>query len=165
MTKSRKAVFCGGDRRAVSKGSRHSPQCVSLGYQGQSLDGLCRLLLAHDVVTLIDVRQNAWSNRPEFRKGRLKEAVNAVGVEYIHLLGVGNPFRPKPGEELGFAECARRYRKYIVGRKDVLESVYAIACGQVAAVLCYEHESAMCHRSVLLEEVRRCVGPISEKRI
>ncbi len=125
-------------------------KCLGIGYQGLSLAGLCDELGELRVDLVIDVRERAWSNRPEFRKGVLSRTLAARGIEYQHMRDAGNPFRPKPGEEIDAAECMRRYGRHLQTRPDVLESIRRLARRRRVALLCYEADSADCHRGVLL---------------
>ncbi len=131
--------------------------CFTVGYQGRSLEGLCSLLVNFGVDQLVDVRERAWSNRPEFRKQALKQGLARVGIGYKHLKEAGNPFRPRKGESLSFAACARSYRSYLRENSDVVNGAREVILSGSVALFCYEADSAECHRSVLVEELSEIV--------
>lgn len=116
------------------------------------------------VKLLLDVRQAAWSQRPEFRKQALAAALAEHGVAYLHLREAGNPFRPAKGERVSVAACARVYRKHLASLPDVVAQVAEVLRSQTTAVFCFEAEHDCCHRSVLLEAVAKEV-PLAITRI
>ena len=129
--------------------------CVSVGYQGRSVAGLCDELTTQGVKLLLDVRQVAWSQRPEFRKQALTAALAEHGVAYLHLREAGNPFRPAKGEPVSEAECARVYRRHLATLPHVVKQVAEVLRSQTTAVFCFEGEHDCCHRSVLLDAVAK----------
>ena len=70
----------------------------TIGYQGASIDGLIAALKTAGVETLIDVRAVPASRRPEFSKRNLTASLEAAGLTYVHLVGLGNP---KEGRDAG----------------------------------------------------------------
>jgi len=121
-----------------------------IGYQGRSVANLCQALVDVDVDLLIDVRARAWSNRPEYRKTRLAGALAANGIEYLHIGEAGNPFRPRPGENLDPVECLARYSEYLRLNPRIISTIRAAAKTRCTALLCYEAESDACHRGAIL---------------
>ncbi len=134
---------------------RGSLRCVSVGYQGRSIESFCDALEEHAVEVLIDVRERAWSHRPEYRKTALARALSERGIAYIHCREAGNPYRPKKGRSLGLEQCIRLYGKYLDDNPDVVARVAESLAQAPSALFCYEAEQMHCHRSVLLERVSR----------
>lgn len=135
------------------KNSKPKLTCISIGYQGRKVQDLCAELKTHGVELLLDVRQAAWSHRPEFRKQALAAALAKHGVAYLHMREAGNPFRPRKGEAVSIAECAKHYRKHLATSPGVVSSVAATLRAQTTAVFCFEAQHEHCHRSVLLAAV------------
>lgn len=127
----------------------------SIGYQGKSLEGLCAKLADNAVGVLVDVRERAWSNRPEFRKGVLAEGLKRSGIEYIHLRSAGNPFRPRKGVSVQRELCLGHYSEYLASSPDVVSSVAALSRSGRPALFCYEADAEECHRGVLIAAVKR----------
>ena len=61
-----------------------APALFSVGYEGRDLDEFVRLLRAHGVTVLLDVRLNAISRKPGFSKTRLTAALADAGIRYRH---------------------------------------------------------------------------------
>jgi uncharacterized protein (DUF488 family) len=133
-------------------------KCFAIGYQGKSLVQLCDDLEASDVDLLIDVRERAWSNRPQFRKTALSNGLASRGIEYVHVREAGNPFRPRAGEVIDAAECMARYRGYLTATPAVIAMLLRVMRGRRPALLCYEADSSNCHRGVLLQTLQSSVS-------
>lgn len=126
---------------------------LNIGYQGRSLAGLCEAVSASGAVRLLDVRDRAWSQRPEFRKGVLRTALEAQGVAYVHFKAAGNPTRPKAGTKADVAECESAYREHLRSRPEVLPALLAEMKSGPVALFCFERGRHECHRGVLIGEL------------
>ena len=68
--------------------------CFTIGYQGRRLDDLCGTLFNMGVEVLVDIRERAWSQRPEFRKRAFRlwlneaESSSGFGADLDSLLGL-----------------------------------------------------------------------------
>ena len=127
----------------------------SIGYQGKSLEGLCATLADNAVEILVDVRERAWSNRPEFRKGVLAEGLKRTGINYVHLRAAGNPFRPRKGASVQRELCIESYSGYLANNPNVVDSLAALSRHGRSALFCYEADAAECHRGVLIAALIR----------
>ena len=63
----------------------------TIGYQESNPEAVIGTLAAAGVALLIDVRAVAASRRPGFSKRRLAAGVATVGIDYLHLRGLGTP--------------------------------------------------------------------------
>ena len=125
----------------------------TIGYEGATVDELLGALERAGVRRLIDVRALPLSRRPGFSKSALAAALKERGIDYVHLKPLGTP---KPGRD-----AAKK------GDRATLEAVYAeqlalpeaqVAAAQMrvlaaelpSALLCFERDPHMCHRTLLL---------------
>ena len=131
----------------------------AIGYQGRSAENLCDELRRHRVELLIDVRERAWSNRPEFRKTALARKLNDAGIGYAHVKDAGNPFRHRGGTVVSREECLRAYQSYLASSPDVLPALRQLMKAR-AALFCYESHTINCHRIVLIRELVRAYPAI-----
>lgn len=128
----------------------------TIGYQGATQAELIAALEAASVRRVIDVRAVPLSRKPGFSKNVLAAGLKEAGIDYAHLKALGTPPEGR--------EAARK------GRADVLERVYAaqletpeaavdaarmieLAGEKPSALLCFERDPAMCHRTLLRESV------------
>ena len=126
---------------------------ATIGYEGATVRGFLSALQAEGVELLVDVRAVASSRRPGFAKTKLAENVGGVGIGYLHLRGLGTP-----------AEGRAAAR---AGRHDEMKSIFAehlatpaaqaelealadlVRGGRKVCLLCFEHDPAHCHRSLV----------------
>ena len=125
----------------------------TIGYEGTTMADFLAALTTAGVERVIDVRALPLSRRPGFSKATLAASLAEVGIGYVHLKALGTP---KPGRD-----AAKR------GDRVTLEAVYAgqlylpeaqaqaaqmleLAAEKPSALLCFERDPAMCHRTLLL---------------
>jgi len=137
----------------------------TLGYQGLSSDLYVRSLINAGVGTVLDVREHAWSQRPEFVKSSLRNALSGVGIEYAHIPTAGNPSKNRKTAKSA-AQCLGRYRKHLTRNDACLRSLIfvieaAAKTGKPACLTCYERSYSQCHRSILIEELLKLEPSLS----
>src|SRR5215217_3779541 len=66
------------------------PVCT-IGYGGATVPAVLDALREAKVELLVDIRAIASSRRPGFAKTALAANVGSIGVEYLHLRGLGTP--------------------------------------------------------------------------
>ena len=128
----------------------------TIGYEGSTQPELIAALTGAGVERLIDVRAVPLSRKPGFSKNILAAGLREAGIDYVHLKALGTPPAGR--------EAARK------GKADVLAAVYAeqldtpeagvqsaqlleLAGEKVSALLCFERDPGMCHRTLLRESV------------
>ena len=130
----------------------------TLGYQSLSGQLYLQTLVNAGVGIVIDVRENAWSQRPDFIKSNLRRALATVHIDYNHLKAAGNPSSNRKNARSA-RDCLRRYRQHLRAHADCLVELLALVREadnrrRPACLTCYERDSANCHRSILIEELR-----------
>jgi uncharacterized protein (DUF488 family) len=125
----------------------------TIGYEGATQAEVIAALERAGVRRVIDVRQLPLSRRPGFSKSSLRASLAEHGIDYVHLRALGTP---KPGRD-----AAKK------GDRVTLEAVYAVqldlpeaqaeaakmralAAEMPSALLCYERDPCVCHRTLLL---------------
>ena len=68
----------------------------TIGYEGADLSDFISSVSEAGIKTLVDVRDRAQSRKKGFSKTALSEALNAAGIDYLHLRELGDP---KEGRE------------------------------------------------------------------
>jgi uncharacterized protein (DUF488 family) len=112
----------------------------TIGYEGRALDELVGILVARKIDRVLDVRILPLSRRRGFSKTPLRTALEAAGIDYVHLREAGNPFRKDP-------DALKKYKAYLP--EEAVQAVRAAAKGHRAALLCVEAEAHDCHRSAI----------------
>jgi uncharacterized protein (DUF488 family) len=134
------------------------PTIFTIGYQGYSLLELVNILKEQGIDTLVDVRYDAYSKRPEFCKGRLRSAIEEAGIEYIHRPELGTPtqLRKKITDAGSGQEVFKLYFERIskVNYRYV-ETVAELANQRKMVLMCMEKEPERCHRKILADLLSR----------
>lgn len=132
-------------------------QIFTIGYQDRTPTEFVRDLLAKRITRIVDVRELPLSRRRGFSKTALRTALEAAGIEYVHLREAGNPHRHLRHD---LAKCLAAYRGHLDNEPHVVELVAEAVTGQRTALLCVERDATACHRSILGERVGRRAGMI-----
>ncbi len=120
----------------------------TIGHAGRSFPELERLLIAHGVRTIIDIRSEPHAaESPDFDRDNLAGLARVAGLGYRWM-----------GDQLGAAAAAASDRPGSGHAGDVLppdvaaalDQVLQLAAGGEVALLCTEPEPERCHRSSLL---------------
>jgi len=128
----------------------------TIGYEGSSIDDFLTTLESIGVDLLIDVREVPISRKRGFSKLSLSERLAGIGIEYLHLKGLGDP---KPGRiaarEGRYADFRRIFGSHLkskVAQVDIQRGIVA-ASNKLACLLCFERDHSQCHRSIVANEM------------
>jgi len=107
------------------------------------------------VKLLVDVRAVASSRRPGFSKSQLAAGLDARGISYLHLRGLGTPKEGRLAARSGKFEALHRiYAAHLKTpqAKEELDELSALVkkSGPIC-ILCYERDHAHCHRRWIAE--------------
>lgn len=133
-----------------------STQAVfTIGYEGRTLQELLVALQRARVELLVDTRHRANSRKRGFAKTALAASLGAIGIEYAHRRELGTP--PDLMEDLRDAGAYDLgvYADHLDARAEVVEAVAREVEGARVAMLCFEHDPRVCHRSVVADRVAR----------
>ena len=126
----------------------------TIGYEGATMDSFLSALERAGVRQVIDVRQLPLSRRPGFSKSALTAALAERGIRYVHLKALGTP---KPGRDAAKKGDRATWEAVYAGQLQLPEAqVQAARMRELIAVmpsalLCFEREPGMCHRTLLLD--------------
>jgi len=127
----------------------------TIGYEQTPAKAVLDELDNAGVKLLVDVRAVASSRRPGFSKSQLAAGLDARGISYLHLRGLGTP---KDGREAArggkFALLHKIYAAHLktTQAKEELDELSALVkkSGPVC-ILCYERDHTHCHRQWIAE--------------
>jgi uncharacterized protein (DUF488 family) len=125
----------------------------TIGYEGATMDSFLAALTRAGVEQVIDVRQLPLSRRPGFSKSSLAAALGERGIGYVHLKPLGTP---KPGRDAAKKGDRATLERVYAGQLELPEAQAAAArmreliAEKPSALLCFEREPGMCHRTLLI---------------
>lgn len=120
------------------------PRVFTVGHGNAPFQEIERLLRAHGIATLIDVRSTPFArSAPDFREGTLKDLCATVGLGHRWM-----------GDRLG----ERKQDGGDAGTEDALTDVLALNAHGPVALLCTERDPEHCHRSTVLADALEARG-------
>lgn len=124
---------------------------MTIGYEAGDVNNFITRLQTAGIQRVIDTRYLPSSRKKGLSKGPLSERLAALGIDYVHLREVGTPkpWRDEYKRDHDFEKLARRYRPYLEERLDVLKHIHDLAGDRPSALMCYEAEPHLCHRSLI----------------
>lgn len=132
-----------------------TPCLFTIGYEGLSIDAYLNLLLASNVLALIDVRKNPVSMKYGFSKSRLMEYTSDVGIRYFHMpeLGIPSSLRRDLDSAASYRLLFEYYRSQILPEQfEAIEKLKNISREQGrVALTCFEADHQFCHRHKITE--------------
>jgi len=142
--------------RPAAAGRPGPPPLCTIGYQGTTVAAVLGTLCQAGVTLLLDVRAVAASRKPGFSKRQLAAGLDAVGIDYVHLQGLGTPKSGRDAVRAGHPErMIPIYTAHVQGDRAQAELAQAIglARGTRACLLCFERDHMTCHRRLVAEMI------------
>ena len=145
----------------IGNADKMSPQpraVFTVGHSNHPIGVFVALLKAHQIQALADVRSFPGSRRnPQYNQAALREALNAAGISYHHMVALGGK-RESP--EGAGAQKGRPFSAYIEHTKteqfqSSLKQLEDMTSTRRVAVMCAEALWTNCHRSIIAAEMTR----------
>ncbi len=163
------------------------PELTTIGYQGGTVATLVGVLREAGVAHLIDVRAVPLSRKPGFSKRQLAAELDAAGLRYTNLRGLGTPRAGRDAARRGDVATMRAiFDRHLATDEAVrdLALARALVAEAPACLLCFERDPLGCHRLAVAEALggpvrhlfcdptdpadpparRRSSGPVSRRR-
>jgi uncharacterized protein (DUF488 family) len=128
----------------------------TIGYEAATMAEFLAALRSAGVERVIDIRALPLSRRPGFSKSPLRAALEEAGIEYAHLKALGTPADGRSAARAGrHEELEQIYSDQLELPEAIVqaEQMRELAAEKPSALLCYERDPALCHRSLLLAAV------------
>jgi uncharacterized protein (DUF488 family) len=127
----------------------------TIGYEQTPAQSVLDELERAGVKLLVDVRAVASSRRPGFSKNQLAAGLNARGISYLHLRGLGTPKDGRIAARSGqFDALHKIYARHLTtpqAREELDELSSLVKKSGPVCILCYERDHAHCHRRWIAE--------------
>ncbi len=128
----------------------------TIGHSTHTFDEFLRILRAHSIEQIVDIRRFPKSRRhPHFSREAMELSLPEAGIAYRHMIGLGGMRRPrKDSVNLAWQnESFRGYADYMQTAEfeKNLDDLIAIASERRAAIMCAESVPWRCHRSLVAD--------------
>jgi uncharacterized protein (DUF488 family) len=127
----------------------------TIGYEQAPAKAVLDELEQAGVKLLVDVRAIASSRRPGFSKNQLAAGLDARGISYLHLRGLGTPkdgrVAARSGQFDTLHKIYARHLKTPQAREELDELSALVKKSGAVCILCYERDHLHCHRRWIAE--------------
>lgn len=136
------------------------PSIFTVGHSTRSIDEFVKLLQAHGVKEIVDVRSIPMSrHNPQFNTDTIKESLQREHIRYKHLKKLGGLRNEKKGSiNLGWRNASfRGFADYMATPEfsEGLEALMKIASLRTTAIMCAEAVPWRCHRSLIADALSK----------
>jgi uncharacterized protein (DUF488 family) len=138
----------------LAESSQAGPTIWTIGHSTHPIDEFVRLLEAHGILQLVDVRTVPRSrHNPQFDRDSLPGSLGNAGILYRHMPGLGGLRRAR-GDSLntGWRNVSfRGFADYMQTAEfqDSLQKLIELAAQAPTAIMCAEAVPWRCHRSLI----------------
>ncbi len=129
----------------------------TIGYEGKKFEHYLNELIQEDIKVLVDVRKNAHSMKYGFSKKTLQNAVENLGMEYIHIpnLGIESENRQSLNTKADYEALFAQYAKTFKDKAKDIQQLYSlIENKRRIAITCFEKDVNYCHRGVIAKKMK-----------
>lgn len=128
----------------------------AIGYSNLRISKFIKLLKAHSVNMLVDVRTVPRSrHQPDFNEAELASRLRKRGIKYVHFKGLGGLRKPsKESINTGWNnESFRGFADYMQTRAfaSAILGLIRMSRGSTVAIMCAEGNPFRCHRSLIAD--------------
>lgn len=132
------------------------PLVLTIGHSTLPIEEFVALLRANEVRCLLDIRTVPKSrHNPQYHQDNLPHSLNAAGIDYLHLPGLGGLRRPRPDSpNAAWRNTSfRGYADYMQTPEFAhnVDEVIALAHETRCCLMCAESVPWRCHRSLVAD--------------
>lgn len=141
---------------------KNTGRLITIGYEGRQPKDFFATLICSGTSILCDVRKNAVSRKPGFSKKALSSACSQFSIEYRHLpeFGIDSSLRKKLFTNQDYSALFEIYKQTVLAETQPQQRELAdeLQAGKTIALLCFEKDPKMCHRSRLAGAIAHNAG-------
>lgn len=128
----------------------------TIGYEGLDIDKFMVLLTEHGIDTIVDIRELPLSRKRGFSKKALAAMLDSAGLGYVHMAGLGcpRPVRDRYREDNDWKRYTRDFLKHLKTQDVALDALSGRTQSSNCALLCYEADYKLCHRSLVAQALQ-----------
>lgn len=134
-----------------SRPTQREPLLFTIGYEGKTVESYVTELIRENVQVLCDVRKNPLSMKFGFSKAQLQSILETVGIEYVHIPGLGIDSDKRQGlnSQKDYEKLFLEYERstLALNSKDLKIVADLFREKGRIALTCFEADSNCCHRS------------------
>lgn len=142
--------------RRTMEYERDSAGITTIGYEGKSIDKFLNELIVNKINLVADVRRNAYSMKFGFQRSKLKNYLEKIDIEYIHIpeLGISSDKRENLKTYDDYQALFAHYQDELDTKRDYLDEIKSIGKNKKVALMCFEKDVKFCHRGIIAKRLR-----------
>ncbi len=147
--------------RAGNCGGMMAVGLNTIGYEGCAIGQVLDRLAAAGVAVVIDVRALPLSRKPGFSKRTLAAGLDARGLGYVHLRGLGTPKAGRVAARAGrTGEMLEIFAAHLrsVEAQAALDAAINLSRRRRCCLLCFEADHRRCHRDAVARLICAATG-------
>ncbi len=136
--------------------NKTSAGIVTIGYEGKTIDKFLNELITNKINVVVDVRKNAYSMKFGFQHNKLKNYLEKIDIDYIHMpeLGIPSESRKNLKTREDYQALFANYKRELETKTDYLEKIKSIGQNKKVSLMCFEKDIKYCHRGIIAERLR-----------
>ena len=129
----------------------------TVGYEGLNIHQFLNMLDKYNIDKIIDIRERPISRKPGFSKNILREELQENGIEYAYIPALGCPkeIRINYKADAEWIAYTKKFKAYVKTQDAALAEVMEMMTDHTCALLCFEANPQLCHRSLVAAELIR----------
>ena len=128
------------------------------GYEGLTPVSFLKMLQARGIETLVDVRKFPVSRKPGFSRVPLAENLKQTGIDYKHLIALGNPLKGADHPQGHDYKAAYTEHLKTLAARGAIDQLKTLAGRRKTAILCFEKDHECCHRDLIAQHMAATFG-------
>lgn len=138
------------------------PTIYTIGYEGLNFERFLSLLQAHDIETVVDIRELPLSRKQGFSKNVLSNSLGICGLDYVHIPELGCPksIRNRYRTDGNWNTYKAAFSKFLQTQGNAIADLSTMAAITNCALLCFEADFNYCHRSIVADAVNKLSGTL-----
>ena len=133
----------------------------TIGYEGINQNDFFKYLKHNNISVVADVRHLPLSRKKGFSKTPLSEFLSSNNIDYINYreLGADKKLRDKLKEDGNYKSFFEAMAISVLNHKEQLAEINQMLCnGKNVALMCFEKNYKLCHRTVVAKGVKKING-------
>jgi len=136
----------------------------TIGYEGRDIDSFLNTLIKNEIDIIIDVRKNPFSMNFSFTKEKLKNYLERIGIDYVHIpeLGIDGGLRDNLFTVDDYQNLFKQYEATTLMQQNKhVMRIIELGKKHRAALMCFEENKNMCHRGIIANFIEKQHGAVT----
>jgi uncharacterized protein (DUF488 family) len=142
---------------SIIKINHENKLVFSIGYEGINFDYFLELLNKNKITQVIDIRENSFSWKMNFRNKIFENNLKKNNIKYVHISDLGAPkyIRKEIKINNNPKKFFHEYKILLSRNNDSFEYLMELSGHEKTVILCVEKDYKLCHRKAIIDKLRK----------